>query len=146
LVQDVLPKAIIGTGILTLAIAALGLQMLQGIIVYGIWAGFATALETFLFFTNYVYFPVILPIAALIIGVATLRNKKWTWKANIIFQSTSIAILLGSLTIPSILEPSGSYDFIAINRPLAVLLGFVVLILLFRPKTRAHYQAVVKAT
>lgn len=140
-----LPRVIISIGVLTLIMAVLGFHILYILIEQGTWVGFTSATDHLTFFMRFVYFPIIMPVAASVIGIATLAVRKWTWKANLVLQLTFIGLTMGSLVIRIILDPLTS-EFVLIDRQLAPVIGFVILYLLLRTKTRAYFQTIPRLT
>lgn len=119
-------------GILTLAESALGIYNIFQIVGAGLWFSLETYEDASFFPVHYVYRSMIMPVAALIIGLATLKSKQWSWRANLILQIVTIAVFLYIL-IPLYIEVPQAI-FLPSFRLLELILASIILFLLLRRK------------
>lgn len=96
-------------------------------------------------FAAFSYFGLMMTIAGLLIGTATLRrreNKKraWTWKANVIFQLISIPVIVGSIATPFLLEQGHDFAAVPFHNFFLLALSLAILALLLRSKTEAEHR------
>jgi len=110
----------------------------------GTWGGYIGTMDILEVFAFFPYFALIMTIAGLVIGIATLRRKKWTWKANVVFQLISIPLIIGSLV--ALFTTAQEYDFVVVpfQNLFLLVMASVILGLLLRPKTRIDYSPIVK--
>ena len=138
-----IPRLVRLIGILTLALVPLSLVIPYRLIERGVWIS-PVMLSDWSSFTGYVYYGLIVPIAAITLGIPTLLGKKWTWKGNVIFQAINIVaigtIVLDRLTTVAFVYPNNPYYiFGQVQSPTSLILDFVILSLLFTSKTKAYY-------
>lgn len=133
--SDMYPTIFTVIGVLTIISSMLSLYIPYQVAVDGVWWNFTGIIETLYFLLQFVYCGIIMSIAGLVIGISTLRHRKWTWRVNVIFQVISIVIILSILAIPVLLEPKRAFDFITFFRPVSLILAIVILYLLLRTKT-----------
>lgn len=118
-------------GILTLAESALGIHTFFQIYEAGLWVDLLTYEGA-----QIAYYSVVMPIAAIVIGLSTLKNKHWSWRANIILQVTIIALLL-YIVVPLYVEVPQAI-FLLNLRLLPLILASVILFLLLRRRRMSH--------
>jgi hypothetical protein len=119
-------------GILTLIESALGIYNLFQIYEAGLWVSLETYEDASFFLAHSVYRSMIMPVAALVIGLSTLKNKHWSWRANLILQIATIAVSLFIL-IPLYVEVPQAI-FLPSFRPLELILASVILFILLLRK------------
>lgn len=90
-------------GILTLIESAIGIYTFFQISQVGLWVSLQTYEEVSFFLVHVAYLSIIMPIAALVIGLSAMKNKQWSWRPNIILQIATIAVFLYIL-LPLYLE------------------------------------------
>jgi hypothetical protein len=133
------PKIITAIGILTIVMAIVSFFVPYQVSVGGTWF-MMDATGLFFILSYFVYYGVVMSIASLVIGISTLRQRMWAWKANVAFLITSIAIILASLIVQYASISGNDFAAISYPRPFSVILALVILYLLFRPETRRYYQ------
>ena len=81
-------------GILTLIESAIGVYTFFQISQVGLWFSFQTYEDVSFFLVHVAYLSIIMPIAALVIGLSALKNRHGSWRASIILQIVTIAVFL----------------------------------------------------
>jgi hypothetical protein len=132
-------------GILTIIMAIVSFLIPYRLSTQGVWGGYTGSLDIFVIYAVFPYFGMIMVVAGLVIGIATLRRKKWTWKGNIIFQLVSIPLIVGSLATPFLISAE-PYDFVVLpfHHLVLLILSIVILSLLLRTKAREEYSLMSK--
>lgn len=127
-------------GVLTIIMAIVSFLIPYQLTVQDVGDGYTGSLDIFVVYSAFPYFGVIMVVAGLVIGIATLSRKKWTWKGNIIFQLVAIPMIVGSLATPFLISPE-PYDFVIVpyHHLVLLILSIVILALLLRTKTREQY-------
>jgi hypothetical protein len=119
-------------GILTLIESALGVYAFFRIYEAGLFVSLLTYEGVSFLLSHIAYYSVIMPIAAFVIGLSALKNKHWSWRANIILQIATIAVFLYIL-IPLYIEVPQAI-FLFNFRLLDLIIASVILYLLLRRK------------
>ena len=107
----------------------------------GTWSGYVGTIDILEVFAFFPYFALIMTVAGLVIGIATLRRKRWTWKANVVFQLISIPLIIGSMVASFV--TARDYDFVVVpfQNVFLLVMASVILGLLLRHKTRVNYSS-----
>ena len=117
-------------GILTLIESAIGFYTFFRIYEAGLWVSLESYEAASFFLVDLTFRSIIMPIAALVIGLSTLKNKHWSWRANVMLQIAMIAVFLYIL-IPLYIEvPQAIFLFNFNFRLLELVLPSVILSLL----------------
>ncbi|MGI0026918.1 MAG: hypothetical protein ACREAD_03670 [Nitrosopumilaceae archaeon] len=138
------PTIITIIGVFTIVMAIPSLYMLYKLEFIGMWFSFGTYYQIFYSLALFFYYGMIMIIPALVIGISTLKEKKWTRKANIVFQIVSLPIITGTIVswvLFSNIHFTFDLFFLEIlGRLISLILGGVILYLLFRHGTKTYYQ------
>ncbi|HEX2558223.1 MAG TPA: hypothetical protein VHK86_07860 [Nitrososphaera sp.] len=111
--------------------------------VQGSWyaSGYVGSVDVSPLFASFPIAGLFFSIAALVIGIGTLRRKKWTWKGNIVFQLIVIPVLVSTIVLPFFITYQYGYGFVVVPYQNVILLviSTAILVLLMRRKTRIEF-------
>jgi hypothetical protein len=91
--------------------------------------------------TYFTYYSILMVVVAITLGISTLMQKKWTRKANLIFQIISIPIIVSSIVMPFAVAEASDFVIISGTRVALLMFAFIVLALLLNSKTKGYYQS-----
>lgn len=141
-----MPLAVKLVGLATIVMAAISFVTPYRFFESGGWFDYEV-LTSWSFISGFLYYGLIVSIAGLVIGIATLRGKIWVWKANIVFQILTTAIILAiflertfSREVAFIYPNEPFFIFYQIQKPLSLALSIFVVFLLRRPEARTFFN------
>lgn len=86
------------------------------------------------------YIGLVLSITGLVLGIATLARKKWTWKGIFVVQIVLLPLLTATVVSHLTVGWWFNSNFFPINIVLVFAAAITLVVLLVRPKTRAEFQ------
>jgi hypothetical protein len=112
------------------------------VVVEGAWfsVGYVGTVDVSPLFASFPIAGIIISIAALVIGIGTLRRKKWTWKGNIVLQLVVIPLLISTIILPFFMTRY-AYDFVVVpfQNMILLVISIAIFILLVRREVRAEF-------